>query len=138
MEHGNWKNEKKAGGMAKALNAGGAAASLAGNFIPGKYLLTHIMFILNSLTHFEKLPSLVSPRIFVVATLLIMSRWGPSIKDVNKKFGIMDPLPGPHLEQISGTKSTQPPLLCLFLSQPPSPLHADIADVLYEWSLVSL
>ena len=31
----------------------------------------------------------------VVATLLITSRLGPSIKDINKKFGIMDPGPPP-------------------------------------------
>ena len=59
----------------------------------------------------------------------VMKRKGPSINDVGKN--ILDPLsPCPHLEQIYSTKSTQPSLLCLLLSQLPL-----CEDVLYEWSL---
>ena len=52
MEHGNWSgNEKKTGGMAKVLNVGGVAANVAGNFIPGKCLYIHVIFIQNLITH---------------------------------------------------------------------------------------
>ena len=46
------------------------------------------------------------------------------MKYVRSILGFLDPLPLVR-------KSTQPPLLCLLLGQPPSPL---CVDVLYVWS----
>ena len=47
-------------------------------------------------------------------------------------MGFFDPLPPcPKFGLIHSTKSTQPPLLCLLLDQPPL-----CADVLYVWSLI--
>ena len=43
------------------------------------------------------------------------------------------PPPCPHLGLIQGTKFPKPPLLCLLLDLPPSPL---CVDVLYVWSLI--
>ena len=61
------------------------------------------------------------------------STQGTIHKGSPQNFRVLDPLPPcPHFGLISSTKSTQPPLLCLLLDQPPSPL---CADVLYAWSL---